>query len=105
MQHMVVKKFVGFPDLKHAEFQATRPMTYSELPRLVRIEHELATITTHHERMALYCVVHGYDGHAATCDMITRVLIDGEVIQHTTDGLRANVSVRSTAKRASHSMD
>ena len=47
------KKFVGFPDLiVHPEDQVTRPMALAELPRLARIDHEMAIIRSHHERIA-----------------------------------------------------
>jgi hypothetical protein len=73
---MVEKKFVGFPDLKHGtEFQTTRPMSFDELPRLVRIERELAIITKHHERIAK--AIQLFWGHKDCLEYIQQLILSG----------------------------
>jgi hypothetical protein len=73
---MAEKKFVGFPELHPpTEFQATRPMSYSELPRLARIERELAVISTHHERIAK--AIQLFWGHKDCVEYIQELILSG----------------------------
>ncbi|WP_157979377.1 hypothetical protein [Rhodoferax ferrireducens] len=50
-------------------------MTYNELPRLVRIEQELATITAHHERIAK--AIQLFWGHKDCVDYIQKLILSG----------------------------
>jgi hypothetical protein len=76
MQLMPDKKFVGFPDLNHSnEFPATRPMSLDELPRLARIEREMAVITAHHERIAK--AIQMFWGHRDCVEYIQQLILSG----------------------------
>jgi len=73
---MSEKKFVGFPDLHHgAEFQATRPMTLHELPRQARIDHQMAVIRAHHERIAK--AIEMFWGHRDCVEYLQQLILNG----------------------------
>lgn len=70
------KKFVGFPDLiHHGHDEPTRPMTLAELPRLARIDHEMAIIRAHHERIAKAIEV--FWGHRDCVEYIQQLILSG----------------------------
>lgn len=73
---MAEKKPVGFPELHPpTEFPATRPMSLDELPRLARIERELAVISTHHERIAK--AIQLFWGHKDCVEYIQELILSG----------------------------
>lgn len=70
------KKFVGFPDLIHnPEDHPTRPMALSELPRQARIDHEMAIIRAHHERIAKAIDV--FWGHKDCVEYLQQLILSG----------------------------
>ena len=70
------KKFVSFPELTQStEFPATRPMSLDELPRPVRIDHEMAIITAHHERIAK--AIQTFWGHKDCVEYIQQLILNG----------------------------
>ena len=70
------KKFVGFPDLiDHEEEETTRPMPLSERPRQARIDHEMAIIRSHHERIAKAIDV--FWGHRDCVEYIQQLILSG----------------------------
>jgi hypothetical protein len=73
---MPAKKFTGFPDLHHSvDFQATRPMSMLELPRQARIEHEMAIISAHHERIAK--AIKMFWGHRDCVEYLQQLILSG----------------------------
>lgn len=70
------KKFVGFPDLLHESAELpTRPMLLAELPRQARIDHEMAIIRAHHERIAKAIDV--FWGHRDCVEYIQQLILSG----------------------------
>lgn len=73
---MSEKKFVGFPDLiQNEEEVPTRPMGLHELPRPIRIEHEMAIIRAHHERIAKAIDV--FWGHRDCVEYLQQLILSG----------------------------
>jgi hypothetical protein len=73
---MPEKKFVGFPDLNHGvEFQATRPLTLSELPRQAQIDLQMAVIRSHHERIAK--AIELFWGHKDCVEYLQQLILNG----------------------------
>lgn len=73
---MPEKNFVGFPDLHDGtEFQATRPMMLHELPRQARIDHQMAVIRAHHERIAKAIEI--FWGHKDCIEYLQQLILNG----------------------------
>jgi|SRR5450830_438049 len=73
---MAEKKFIGFPDLNNgSDFAATRPMTRNEMPRQAHIDHEMAIISQHHERIAK--AINMFWGHRDCVEYIQQLLLNG----------------------------
>ena len=73
---MPEKKITGFPDLNHStEFPATRPMMLNELPRLARIDHEMAIIRAHHARIAN--AIEMFWGHKDCVEYLQQLILNG----------------------------
>lgn len=73
---MTEKKFVGFPSLiQDAEDEPTRPMALHELPRQFRIDHEMAIISVHHERIAKAIEV--FWGHRDCVKYLEQLILNG----------------------------
>ena len=73
---MSEKKPVGFPDINHGtSFLATRPMMLNELPRLTRIDHEMAIIRKHHARIAN--AIEMFWGHKDCVEYLEQLILNG----------------------------
>jgi hypothetical protein len=73
---MPEKQFVGFPELIHnAENEPTRPLPLEELPRQARIDHEMAIISAHHERIAKAIEV--FWGHRDCVAYLQQLMLNG----------------------------
>ena len=73
---MSEKKPVGFPDINHSTaFLATRPMMLNELPRLTRIDHEMAIIRAHHPRIAN--AIEMFWGHKDCVEYLQQLILNG----------------------------
>ena len=73
---MTGKQFVGFPDLLHESGELpTRPMLLAELPRLARIDHEMAIVRAHHERIAKAIDV--FWGHRDCVEYLQQLILSG----------------------------
>lgn len=69
-------KDIGFPELSNAhEFEPTRPMPLHEMPRQIRIDHEMAIIRAHHERIAKSIEV--FWGHADCLEYLQQLMFNG----------------------------
>ncbi len=67
---------VGFPMLIHeAEDQLTRPMALHELPLQARIDHEMAILRAHHERIAK--IVDVFWGHKECVEYLQKLILNG----------------------------
>jgi hypothetical protein len=70
------KKYVGFPTLSVQEQdQITRPMALDELPRQAQIDHQMAIIRTHHERIAKAIDV--FWGHKDCVEYLQKLIMNG----------------------------
>ncbi len=66
----------GFPDLiHHDEFEDTRPIPLNELPKQVRIDHAMAVIRLHHERIAK--AVDVFWGHKDCDEYLQQLIFNG----------------------------
>lgn len=73
---MSKKEFVGFPELLHnPEEVPTRPLPLYEMPRQARIDHEMAIIKAHHERIAKAIEV--FWGHRECVDYLQQLIFNG----------------------------
>jgi hypothetical protein len=73
---MPEEKHDGFPNLLHDEDeQATRPMRLEEFPRLARIDHEMAIVRRHHERVAKAIEV--FWGHKDCVEYLQQLILSG----------------------------
>ncbi|MDD5334942.1 MAG: hypothetical protein PHS32_14525 [Rhodoferax sp.] len=68
---------VGFPELiPEQELELTRPMPLHERPRKVRIEHDMAIIRAHHERIAKTIDV--FWGHKECVEYLQKLVLNGD---------------------------
>ena len=76
---MTEKKFVGFPDITqnpdNADELSTRPMALYEMPLQVRIDHEMAIIKKHHERIAKSIDI--FWGHRDCVEYLEQLILNG----------------------------
>lgn len=73
---MPEEKHVGFPNLLNdEEEQSTRPMRLEEYPRLARIDHEMAIVRQHHERVAKAIEV--FWGHKDCVEYLQQLILSG----------------------------
>ncbi len=65
-----------FPEISYAqEHLQTQPVPLKERPRQVRIEHEMAILRAHHERIARKIEV--FWGHPECMGYIKQLILDG----------------------------
>ena len=70
---MSEKKSIGFPDSGRAAQDApTRPSPLQKLPRQGRIDHELAIISAHHERISI--AIQLFWGHKECVDYLQQLI-------------------------------
>jgi len=70
------KKYVEFPTLSVQEQdQITRPMALNELPRQAQIDHQMAIIHTHHQRIAKAIDV--FWGHEDCVEYLQKLIMNG----------------------------
>lgn len=70
-------EFVGFPEIiPEQELELTRPMPLHERPRKVRIEHEMAIIRAHHERIAK--IINVFWGHKECVEYLQQLILNGD---------------------------
>ena len=85
---MTDPKFEGFPELSPIDdFEPTRPLPIQELPRQVRIDHEMAIIRTYHERIAKSIEI--FWGHRDCIEYLQKLILSGG------DGIGLVVSARN----------
>jgi hypothetical protein len=73
---MIKPKEVGFPVLNTEEEElATRPMGLNELPRQFRIDHEMAIIAKHHERIEK--AIRTFWGHHDCVEYLQKLILSG----------------------------
>lgn len=73
---MSEKDFIGFSDPNQDfDFQATRPMSMQELPKQARIDHEMAIINEHHERIAK--AINMFWGHRDCVEYMQQLILNG----------------------------
>ena len=73
---MTDPKFEGFPELSPIDdFEPTRPLPIQELPRQVRIDHEMAIIRTYHERIAKSIEI--FWGHRDCIEYLQKLILSG----------------------------
>ena len=66
----------GFPCLVHEpEDQTTRPVPLQEWPRQARIDHELAIVRQHHERITK--AVEAFWGREECAEYLNRLILSG----------------------------
>lgn len=69
--------FVGFPELIHEDaHELTRPMPLHERPRQVRVDHEMAIIRAHHERIAK--TINVIWGHKECVAYLQQLVLNGD---------------------------
>ena len=70
------EKYVEFPTLSVQEQdQVTRPMALDEFPRLAQIDHQMAIIRTHHERIAKSIEI--FWGHKDCVEYLQKLIMSG----------------------------
>jgi hypothetical protein len=70
------KKFVGFPAVSWEEEEmATRPMALHEMPREFRIDHEMAIVARHHERVEK--AIRTFWGHRDCDEYLQQLILKG----------------------------
>ena len=76
ISHAPDKEFVGFPKLiHHDEYEPTRPIPLHERPRQVRIDHEMAIISAHHER--IFKAIKVFWGHKDCVEYLQNLILSG----------------------------
>jgi hypothetical protein len=70
------KKSVGFPNLiEHPEFESTRPMALHELPKPMRIDHEMNIVRAYHPRIA--AAIEVFWGHRDCVEYLQKLITNG----------------------------
>ncbi len=73
---MMPKKLTDFPDLtQNVEYQPTRRMALEEFPRQARIDHEMAIVRAHHERIAK--AIELFWGHRDCVEYLQQLILSG----------------------------